>query len=209
MNRICKKCNTEKDNSEFSDMKRKNKPISKHSYCKSCLQLDTLLRRRKFKLECLKYKGFKCEICGYHKSEAALDFHHKDPSQKDFNISKIRTCSFEKNKTKIVTELDKCILLCSNCHRELHYNQIQNIELTSKVKVLITCIDCDKIITKKNARCIECSIKYRNIQSKRPSKEQLIQDISDLKCNMSAIGRKYNVSDNSIRKWIKSYSIIF
>lgn len=63
------------------------------------------------------YKGGKCQICGYSKYVGALEFHHIDPSQKDFGIaSKGYTRSWDKNKE----ELNKCVLVCSNCHREIH-----------------------------------------------------------------------------------------
>ncbi len=55
--------------------------------------------------------------CGYNKCLSALEFHHIDPLKKDFNISQFRTTSFE----SIKKELDKCDLLCANCHREIHY----------------------------------------------------------------------------------------
>lgn len=63
------------------------------------------------------YKGGKCEKCGYDKSSWALDFHHKDPEQKSFSISKGKK-SFETLKP----EIDKCELLCKNCHAEEHEN---------------------------------------------------------------------------------------
>jgi 5-methylcytosine-specific restriction endonuclease McrA len=65
---------------------------------------------------CIEYKGGKCEKCGYDKYDGALEFHHLDPSKKDFAISKKKARYIDKLKP----ELDKCILLCSNCHRELH-----------------------------------------------------------------------------------------
>jgi len=56
-------------------------------------------------------------ICGYKKSHRALSFHHRDPALKDFGLSsKGLTRSWE----KIVKELDKCVLLCANCHAEVH-----------------------------------------------------------------------------------------
>ena len=57
-------------------------------------------------------------ICGYSKCTAALDFHHVEPSLKDgYGAGALRAhWTFEKNKT----ELDKCVLLCVRCHRELH-----------------------------------------------------------------------------------------
>ena len=62
------------------------------------------------------YKGGKCERCGYDKSSRALEFHHLNPSEKDFGISKVLTRSVQSLKE----EADKCVLLCSNCHAEIH-----------------------------------------------------------------------------------------
>ena len=72
--------------------------------------------RQRIKKQCIEYLGGKCENCGYDKCTAALDFHHKDMNEKEFNISGGSLKSFEKLKP----ELDKCILLCANCHREIH-----------------------------------------------------------------------------------------
>ena len=63
------------------------------------------------------YLGGQCQVCGYNKCVGALDFHHKDPLEKDFGIGhKGYTNSWEKVKN----ELDKCLLLCKNCHSEEH-----------------------------------------------------------------------------------------
>lgn len=70
----------------------------------------------------IEYKGGKCERCGYNKSMRALEFHHLDPSEKDFGISK----QINRNINDLKKEVDKCILLCSNCHAEIHeelYNE--------------------------------------------------------------------------------------
>ena len=73
-------------------------------------------RRRKIKLLSVKYKGGKCQICGYDKYVGALDLHHIDSDQKSFGIGdKGYTRSWERTKE----ELDKCILVCANCHREV------------------------------------------------------------------------------------------
>lgn len=204
MKKICKVCKEEKLKTEFSIIRKKNRPISEHSYCKECLYKDTLKRRRDFKQQCIDYKGNKCSICGYNKCMAALDFHHIDPTQKDFNISKARVCS---PNDKIKLELDKCLLICSNCHRELHFNETDVIDYVPEIKIKqdLKCKDCNKSITKKDGRCLDCLQLFRDKQTKRPSKEQLEQDIIDLKHNMCAIGRKYGVSDNAVRKWIKKY----
>jgi hypothetical protein len=61
-------------------------------------------------------KPKKCVICGYSKCLASLDFHHRNPKEKDPNWRKMRTWAFE----KIKNELDKCELVCKNCHGEIH-----------------------------------------------------------------------------------------
>lgn len=64
----------------------------------------------------IKYKGGKCQRCGYNKCTRALEFHHLDPTLKDFGISRTLT----KNVSQLKKEADKCILVCSNCHAEIH-----------------------------------------------------------------------------------------
>ena len=74
-------------------------------------------RRKKLRLMAVEYKGGRCSICGYDRCLEALEFHHLDPSHKDFGISdKGYTRSWEKVKK----ELDQCVILCANCHREVH-----------------------------------------------------------------------------------------
>jgi predicted HNH restriction endonuclease len=72
-------------------------------------------RRKTLRDKAVAYLGGQCRICKYDKCPAAFDFHHTDPMEKDFNISAGLT-SWE----RIQPELDKCVLLCSNCHREVH-----------------------------------------------------------------------------------------
>lgn len=74
-------------------------------------------KRKDLKVQAINYKGGKCENCGYDKCNEALEFHHNIPSEKEFSISKTgNTYSWE----KIRNEIDKCSLLCANCHREVH-----------------------------------------------------------------------------------------
>ena len=70
-----------------------------------------------------KFKDLRCSKCGYDKCLSALDFHHLDPRTKSLSISQfIALQPFNRiNKVRIFDELQKCIVLCSNCHRELHY----------------------------------------------------------------------------------------
>ncbi len=108
------------------------KECLKHGICKYILEgrgyyrctkcrMDAVARkRRKLKLDVVAYKGGKCQSCGYNKCIAALEFHHKDFNQKEFTLSnKGKTYGFERLKK----EVDKCDLLCSNCHREIHHKE--------------------------------------------------------------------------------------
>ena len=74
------------------------------------------------KEKAIEYKGGKCEVCGYDKCSWSLDFHHKDPNEKEFGISSAGCKSWK----KIKNELDKCILVCKNCHGEIHHEIEQN-----------------------------------------------------------------------------------
>ncbi len=70
------------------------------------------------KKKAIKYKGGKCAVCGYSRCSAAMDFHHKNPSEKEgYGTGALKShWSFKKN----IPELDKCVLLCVRCHREIH-----------------------------------------------------------------------------------------
>ena len=93
------------------------KPWRKWYRCRKCMSDAVARRRKKLKQLAVEYKGGKCSICGYSKCIAALEFHHLNPLEKDFGISASgETRSWEKVKA----ELDKCIIVCSNCHREIH-----------------------------------------------------------------------------------------
>ncbi len=84
--------------------------------CIPCRNKQMVERLRAIKQECVSYMGGKCSKCGYKKCNAALDFHHLDPSTKEFNLAQQRSYSLRVLKP----ELDKCILLCKNCHAEKH-----------------------------------------------------------------------------------------
>lgn len=83
--------------------------------CYNCMPEGEQYSRSDFLNLIKKLRGGKCEHCEYDKYLGALDFHHRDPSKKDFTIGdkkyKLKDC---------IEETKKCILICSNCHRELH-----------------------------------------------------------------------------------------
>lgn len=85
--------------------------------CKSCHNQYTIERFRNNKLKAIEYKGGKCNTCGYDKCPGSLCFHHCDPECKDPNWKHMRNWKFE----RIKSELDKCDLLCANCHGEIHW----------------------------------------------------------------------------------------
>jgi hypothetical protein len=70
------------------------------------------------KKELVDLSGGSCKICGYNKSYRALCFHHRDPSKKSFSLDLRRLSN--RSWEKILEEFEKCDLLCSNCHMELH-----------------------------------------------------------------------------------------
>ena len=81
--------------------------------------------RSNVKRQLVQYKGGKCEDCGYCKDcPSAYHFHHNDPTEKEFTLSH-RSLSFETAKI----EVDKCRLLCANCHAELHDKHYQQSKL--------------------------------------------------------------------------------
>lgn len=85
--------------------------------CKNCHNKGQIERFRECKRKAVEYKGGCCQVCGYNKCLAALDFHHQDPKQKDPHWRQMRNWKFDRLKE----ELDKCILVCSRCHAEIHY----------------------------------------------------------------------------------------
>ena len=80
------------------------------------------LRTQKNKEKAVSLLGGKCSKCNYDKCVAALDFHHIDPTTKDDSLKNLMRGSWK----KIKTELEKCILLCANCHREHHWSENKN-----------------------------------------------------------------------------------
>lgn len=77
-----------------------------------------MARRKRLKEEAVNIAGGKCKNCGYNKCITALEFHHLQKN-KEGNIS---TLLKNESRQKLLKEAEKCILLCANCHRELHYN---------------------------------------------------------------------------------------
>lgn len=105
---LCKHCGTTNPDDFFKQNKMK-------SCCLKCHTLHVHQKKRLIKVKAIEYLGGKCNICGYVGSPAIFDFHHKNPAEKEFGWGNNRT-----TWDKLKPELDKCLLLCSNCHREVH-----------------------------------------------------------------------------------------
>jgi Zn finger protein HypA/HybF involved in hydrogenase expression len=100
-----------------------------------CPGCDTKRRRLSHKIYAIEYKGGKCEHCGYefnYNNIAAFVFHHKDPNIKDGNLARI----IHKSLDNVLKEVDKCMLLCANCHSIVHSNITDSIMFRVKEDVV-------------------------------------------------------------------------
>ena len=110
--KMCSICKIEKHNSNF--YKRRKNECS--SYCKNCSAKVSKKARKEKREKMFEYAGSKCKVCNYDRCIDALEFHHLDPKEKEFGIAQMGNRSI----SVILKEIDKCILVCANCHREIH-----------------------------------------------------------------------------------------
>ena len=173
--------------------------------------------RQKRKLLLVQLSGGKCSLCGYDRCLAALEFHHIDPTTKEYQLSSGNCHSLEKD----IEELHKCLLVCANCHREIHQeNSLYSQEYLTSKQIFDTvkyneildkktyCLDCGKEISSKNQshRCIDC---YRIFAAnkKKPSREELKNLIRTI--SFTKIGEMYNVTNNAVVKWCQKENLPF
>ena len=130
--KVCVRCGVERPISEFYRSKRNKSGY--YPYCKSCNSALNKKWRKSHKKLCGVYskrntdkrtkiwkeykRGLKCIKCGESHS-ACLDFHHRNPDEKQFDIG---GAFWEKSIERVINEITKCDVLCANCHRKLHYN---------------------------------------------------------------------------------------
>jgi len=93
--------------------KDKRKYADRAEYLKKAV----VKRRKNIRKMAVEYKGKSCAICGYNECFKALEFHHLHKDGKDFGIT---AKGYTRSWNNFKRELDKCILLCANCHREVH-----------------------------------------------------------------------------------------
>lgn len=137
--KVCSKCGKEKSLEAFSKMAKGKDGLQQA--CKECIkELDSLRYEKNFKKIIERNKAYRlkafqwvedyktkhpCSKCG-EKHPATLQFHHPDKSAKEYNISDmIAGYSLE----HVVEEINKCIVLCANCHSKLHWEERQNCPL--------------------------------------------------------------------------------
>jgi hypothetical protein len=163
--------------------------------------------RTRIKLKLVNALGGKCRVCEYSKCITALEFHHLNANEKEFGIGSYKF----QNYNKLINEIKKCILLCSNCHREVHANilDISKLEiifdetkLEIKKPIIETyCQICKKIL--KNSKGKFCSIKCCNQRKLIRKIDWNSIDLNTLlKENKTyvAVGKLLNVSSNTIKK---------
>ena len=92
-------------------------------------------RTKERKIAMLGKLGGKCVVCGYNKNVACLDFHHIDPTIKDFEPARLIKMT---DMAKIIEELSKCIVLCKNCHNELHHPDSAYFEVGQEPYPILT-----------------------------------------------------------------------
>ena len=168
--------------------------------------------RRNRKQDLLMVHNNQCALCGYNRCVAALEFHHINKDEKLFGLSNGNCRSLESD----LEESKKCILVCSNCHREIHSDMITTELVSSydneKAQQLLMdkqitknyCNCCGKQITSKATLCQSCYAKLSR-KVERPNRQELKKLIRTM--SFLAIGRQYNVRDNTIRKWCDSYNL--
>lgn len=210
--KICYKCKTE---CKISDFFNSRKLDNRYSYCKHCLNKMTVENQRKLKKKCIEYKGGKCVICSYDDYDGALDFHHLNPGEKDFSIAEGKNRSFD----NIKSELDKCVLLCCRCHREVEFRNtdlssysmikpsdkfyeilnVNKISHDTKISKRSKNCECGVNINKYSEKCPECSKKKQRYH--RPTESVLMDSINSN--GLLETSKVYNVHVATVRKWVR------
>lgn len=180
--------------------------------------------RQRRKANLIKVCGNKCCLCGYDKIQGALEFHHIDLTTKEYSIAASGICH---DLETDFAEIKKCVLVCANCHREIHSGLYSKEELIQKQffdetlieelrqdkknkeqGIQLFCSKCGAKITKDSASglCRDCYTKSTR-KVEHPSREELKQLIQ--KYNFTELGKMFNVTDNAVRKWCKQENLPF
>jgi hypothetical protein len=95
--------------------------------------------RKDRKTRLVELRGGRCSLCGYCKCIGALEFHHRDPSTKVFELSK---SNLLRRWDVVLVEVEKCELLCANCHREVEERQAQELQESLEAGNFLAMVNC-------------------------------------------------------------------
>lgn len=125
--KVCTKCGRELPLDQFNW--RNKAKGTRRADCKECHNgyMKEKYKEKKLEIQDLKQE-LKCAKCGYDKCGAALDFHHRDPAEKDERVAQMVSNRYALDKVR--EEIKKCVVLCANCHREFHAIEHENSDFT-------------------------------------------------------------------------------
>lgn len=158
---------------------------------------DVVNFRKRIKIALVESFGNKCQACGASFPQSVYDFHHLNPSEKEFNVGSQSTT---RSKEAVAQEAKKCIMVCANCHRLIEHENLDVNHLKCEFNEEIYYTTLDFLV----GRNKEIKENKPRIQ-KKPSREVLKEQIRFMP--FLQIGKMYEVSDNAVRKWCKSYSL--
>ena len=169
--------------------------------------------RRKTKQRIIEAMGGCCVCCGYNPCQEAMDLHHMNAKHKEFSFSSIR--ANPKSWTKIVAELQKCILLCRNCHSEVHAGLRQLPKKPRRFdksftvyKEFVKTNKCPICGNQKPLYLLTCSRSCAARKSRKVEWDDVNLEELCNKMSIVAIGDKLGVSDSAVRKRIKKEGIV-
>jgi len=220
----CYKCGETKDEAEFS--MNKNKKDGLNSECKECQKayfreyykknkkkhIKAVTKTIHYKRQQLAFIKLEtgCSKCGYKEHPSALHFHHRDPSQKKFDISRCGYYGME----DLLNEINKCDVICANCHSIEH----SNWDFTSEIKMKTVkkrklmnervlkkyFCDCGNTIHYRSTRCLPCSRKNKK-SGNLPNDKTLKEEIWKTPCEH--VANKYGISGSYLSRYCRDKGI--
>ena len=184
--------------------KTRNKEKQRGRYIKS----RKLVKDKKYSLVIL--AGGACVNCGYNKNLSALHFHHKDPSTKNLHLNGAALSTYA--DYRLLMELDKCELLCANCHGEHHNptldmsnfdeSNIHDFAKESKCIKPRKCVICNNGMSKKSKfTCGSQNCSYSRNLLKRPSPRKLYEGLLKFKY-INPTAKHFEISSSTLGKWL-------
>lgn len=170
--------------------------------------------RKRTKKRIIESMGGRCQICGYDKCDSALSLHHLNPNEKEVSLGSIR--ANPRSWVRIVDELRKCILLCNNCHSEVHdgctfvpdqYEIFNDNYVEYKLNKFTEYNKCDICGNEKPV-----SNKYCSLECSSRSKFRVDWDNIDLESlyteyKIPIIAEQLGISDSAVHKRLKKLGL--